>query len=69
MEDNKIIITEKEAINKIKQKLRNREKIMNEELYVDIEDGWYSVFGVNSGKCYAQFGSKEQAEQYINENI
>lgn len=41
---------------------------MKEELYIDIEDGWYSVFGSDSGKCYAQYGSKEQAERYIKDN-
>jgi len=41
---------------------------MKEELYIDMEDGWYSVFGVDTGKCYAQYGSKEQAEKYIGDN-
>lgn len=41
---------------------------MKEKLYWEIEDGWYSVFGNNTGKCYGQFGLKEQAEKYIKEN-
>jgi len=41
---------------------------MKEELYIDIEDEWYSIFGLNTGKCYAQYGNKEQAETYIEEN-
>jgi len=39
---------------------------MKEELYIDIEDGWYCVFGIDSGKCYAQFGDKQGAEKYVN---
>jgi hypothetical protein len=42
---------------------------MIEEFYIEIEDEWYSVFGIDTGKCYAQFGSKEQAENYIKEHI
>jgi hypothetical protein len=38
---------------------------MKEEFYIDTEDGWYSIFGVDTVKCYAQYGSKEQAEKYI----
>jgi hypothetical protein len=40
-----------------------------EELYIEVEDGWYSIFGVDTGKCYAQYGSKEQAEAYLERNI
>ena len=41
---------------------------MKEELYIEIEDDWFSVFGSNTGKCYAQYGSKEMAENYIRRN-
>ena len=41
---------------------------MIEEFYIELEEDWYSVFGVNSGKCYAQFGDRKQAEKYIEEN-
>ena len=41
---------------------------MMEELYIDTENGWWSVFGNDTGKCYAQFNSKEQAEEYIREH-
>jgi hypothetical protein len=42
--------------------------MIKEELYIEVEDGWWSVFGVTSGKCYAQYGNKEQAEEYIEDN-
>ena len=37
-----------------------------EEAYAewDEEFEWYGVFGVDSGFCYASFGSKEEAEKY-----
>jgi hypothetical protein len=35
------------------------------EYYIDIENGWYSIFNLDTGFCYAQFGSKEQAEKWI----
>jgi hypothetical protein len=41
---------------------------MKEEFYIELEDGWWSVFGSNTGKCYGQFGSKEEAEEYIEDN-
>lgn len=41
---------------------------MKEELYIEVEDGWWSVWGAKSGKCYAQYGSKEEAEEYIEDN-
>ena len=36
-----------------------------EALYIELEDGWWSVFGSDTGKCYGQFGNKELAEEYI----
>ena len=36
-----------------------------EELYIEVEDGWYCVFGSDTGTCYAQYGNREGAENYI----
>lgn len=41
---------------------------MKDELYIIKEDGWWCVFGTETGKCYAQYGSKELAEEYIERN-
>jgi hypothetical protein len=49
----------------MKMKKLMRKKIKKEGLYIEVEDGWYSVFGGDSGKCYAQYGSEEQAKEYV----
>lgn len=39
----------------------------HEEVYVDTEDEWFSVFGSNSGFCYGQYGSEAQAQRKADE--
>ena len=39
-----------------------------DQYYIEIEDGWYSIFGTETGKCYAQFGCKQHAEKWMKEH-
>lgn len=41
---------------------------IKEVLYIAVDDGWYCVFGSETGFCYAQYGSQKEAEKYITRN-